>query len=467
MGLPPVLGRASVKDRMGSPVSVRFISWNCCAVFDDNKLDTLESWIRLENPWIQNDAVDFDVVVVRSRGVPRPFVPVSACLSVPSGGASSTCARRLPLMQFHFQEVGGKTKNLAMLGGVEATLLSCFPDFWNSGMIIETNTKGPRFTALATIAFIRHAVLPRCSIWEWEAPPEECSMTEASSMGGKWIAAKDVARGAPGVPSWVRCVKFPSEVPARKGCQFFKMLIDSTDFLLVNLHNFHDESNLEAYSDSEDGSDYSQKRRATLGILSNWLHLVAHERAFVFGDFNFRLELKYALHWLCTRCIDPELIKTHASADIRVSAFREKDKIKICVTTGADEAPIEMGAIGKKTFGMAIGEQRLTDEVHLHKHGLAAFDHEMLRYNAFAAATPGVGTCLHELPREFPPTYPWCEHSGDYLNTRFPAWCDRVLMTDAARSMVLQTYYTYTSAHRPLVTGDHKPVMLQFGVHPT
>ena len=67
VGLPPVLGRASVKDRMGSPVSVRFISWNCCAVFDDNKLDTLESWIRLENPWIQNDAVDFDVVVVRSR----------------------------------------------------------------------------------------------------------------------------------------------------------------------------------------------------------------------------------------------------------------------------------------------------------------------------------------------------------------------------------------------------------------
>jgi hypothetical protein len=346
-------------------------------------------------------------------------------------------------------------------------LVGCFGDFWNSGMIIETNTKGPRFTALGTIAFIRHEVLPQCSIWEWEAPPEECSMTEASSMDGKWVAAKDVARASPGIPSWVRCVKFPSDVPARKGCQFFKMRIDSTDFLLVNLHNFHDESNLEAYSDSEDGSDYSHKRRTTLGILSNWLQLVPQERAFVFGDFNFRLELKLALHWLCTRCIDPALVKSHASADIRVAATHEKDKIKICVTP-ADEAPIEIGAIGKKTFAMAIGEQRLTDEVHLHKHGLAAFDHEMLRYNAHAAAaTPGGATCLHELPREFPPTYPWGEHAGDYLPTRFPAWCDRVLMTDAARSMVLQTYYTYTSAHRPLITGDHKPVMLQFGVHST
>ena len=40
-----------------------------------------------------------------------------------------------------------------------------------------------------------------------------------------------------------------------------------------------------------------------------------------------------------------------------------------------------------------------------------------------------------------PPSYPYSEDSGQgrqYMNTRCPAWCDRVLMSPSARELILK-----------------------------
>lgn len=47
---------------------------------------------------------------------------------------------------------------------------------------------------------------------------------------------------------------------------------------------------------------------------------------------------------------------------------------------------------------------------------------------------------LFEYPIEFPPSYPFVEDSkvsSDYMKTRCPAWCDRVVLSETARPLVL------------------------------
>ncbi|KAG7229877.1 hypothetical protein INR49_012401 [Caranx melampygus] len=52
---------------------------------------------------------------------------------------------------------------------------------------------------------------------------------------------------------------------------------------------------------------------------------------------------------------------------------------------------------------------------------------------------------LHELEISFPPSYPYSEDSSQgkqYMNTRCPAWCDRILMSSSARDLVLKVSMT-------------------------
>ncbi|EYC14768.1 hypothetical protein Y032_0039g145 [Ancylostoma ceylanicum] len=66
---------------------------------------------------------------------------------------------------------------------------------------------------------------------------------------------------------------------------------------------------------------------------------------------------------------------------------------------------------------------------------------------------------LHELPINFPPTYPWSENPDEsevMMKTRAPAWCDRVLMNANAYEVVKRGNPSYSSFGRDVCTGDHK-----------
>ncbi|KAL2769078.1 inositol polyphosphate-5-phosphatase A isoform b, partial [Daubentonia madagascariensis] len=87
----------------------------------------------------------------------------------------------------------------------------------------------------------------------------------------------------------------------------------------------------------------------------------------------------------------------------------------------------------------------------------------------------GPGLCAgQELDISFPPSYPYSEDSSraeQYMNTRCPAWCDRILMSPSAKELVLRSeseekVVTYDHIGPNVCMGDHKPVFLAFRITP-
>lgn len=73
---------------------------------------------------------------------------------------------------------------------------------------------------------------------------------------------------------------------------------------------------------------------------------------------------------------------------------------------------------------------------------------------------------LVEYPITFPPSYPYEEEPtlpNDYMNTRCPAWCDRILMSPAAKNLIIDNTFSssnYNTIGDDICMGDHK-VMFQ------
>ena len=66
---------------------------------------------------------------------------------------------------------------------------------------------------------------------------------------------------------------------------------------------------------------------------------------------------------------------------------------------------------------------------------------------------------LHELPVRFEPSYAYAEEVDQprgFLIKRCPAWCDRILMTQAALDKALKTIGSYDLIGREVCMGDHK-----------
>ena len=75
---------------------------------------------------------------------------------------------------------------------------------------------------------------------------------------------------------------------------------------------------------------------------------------------------------------------------------------------------------------------------------------------------------LTEYPLAFPPTYPFVEDpnaGSSYMRTRCPAWCDRVLMSHQAKTLINDqddnSAITYDVIGKDVCMGDHKPVFLR------
>lgn len=69
---------------------------------------------------------------------------------------------------------------------------------------------------------------------------------------------------------------------------------------------------------------------------------------------------------------------------------------------------------------------------------------------------------LVEYPITFPPSYPYEEEPSlpnDYMHTRCPAWCDRILMSPAAKNLIIDNTFSssnYNTIGDDICMGDHK-----------
>ncbi|KAH0507878.1 Type I inositol 1,4,5-trisphosphate 5-phosphatase [Microtus ochrogaster] len=219
-------------------------------------------------------------------------------------------------------------------------------------------------------------------------------------------------------------------------------------FDLVNIHLFHDASNLVAWETSP--SVYSGVRHKALGYVLDRIIDQRFEKVsyFVFGDFNFRLDSKSVVETLCTKAT-MQTVRAADTNEVVKLIFRESDNDRKVVLQ-----------LEKKLFDY------FNQDVFRDNNGTALleFDKELSVFK----------DRLYELDISFPPSYPYSEDSSQgeqYMNTRCPAWCDRILMSLSAKELVLKSeseekVATYDHIGPNVCMGDHKPVFLAFRIAP-
>ena len=129
----------------------------------------------------------------------------------------------------------------------------------------------------------------------------------------------------------------------------------------------------------------------------------------------------------------PVLTSTHPLSQAALEAARD-------AVAAAPDAPIEMVTLaggvlrlGAKVFAWtgegATGDMGATGDREAVRTDLIA---RLREHDNEPRAQLLAGTPLYELDVNFPPTYPMLSTGGEYLQTRCPAWCDRVLMVTSA-----------------------------------
>ncbi|KAB0384332.1 hypothetical protein FD755_006249 [Muntiacus reevesi] len=208
---------------------------------------------------------------------------------------------------------------------------------------------------------------------------------------------------------------FPECKWSRKGFLRTRWCLADCAFDLVNIHLFHDASNLVAWETSP--SVYSGIRHKALGYVLDRIIDQRFEKAsyFVFGDFNFRLDSKSVVETLCTKAT-MQTVRAADTNEVVKLIFRESDNDRKV-----------MLQLEKKLFDY------FNQEVFRDDNGTALleFDKELSVFK----------DRLYELDISFPPSYPYsedCSQGRQYMNTRCPAWCDRVLMSPSAKELILR-----------------------------
>ncbi|TMS04560.1 Type I inositol 1,4,5-trisphosphate 5-phosphatase [Larimichthys crocea] len=167
---------------------------------------------------------------------------------------------------------------------------------------------------------------------------------------------------------------------------------------------------------------------------------------FVFGDFNFRLDSKQVIESLCSTAT-MQTVRAADTNEVDKLIFRESDNDRKVVLQ-----------LEKKLFNY------VNQDVFRENNGtsLLEYDKELSVFK----------DRLHELDISFPPSYPYSEDSSQgkqYMNTRCPAWCDRILLSASARDLVLkpeneEKSVVYDNIGPNVCMGDHKPVFLSFRI---
>uniref|UniRef100_A0A3B4C626 inositol-polyphosphate 5-phosphatase n=1 Tax=Pygocentrus nattereri TaxID=42514 RepID=A0A3B4C626_PYGNA len=347
----------------------------------------------------------------------------------------------------HCQEVGGKNyeESMTHVDSFVKELLSsdAMKEYNRARVYLDENYKSQEhFTALGSCYFV-HESLKNIHQFDFKAKKF------------KKVAGKEIYSDTLESTSMLEKEKFPQDYfPeckwSRKGFIRTRWALADCAFDLVNIHLFHDASNLVAWENSP--SVYSGTRQKALGYVldsgSNWT-MITDQRYdkvpyFLFGDFNFRLDSKQVIESLCSTAI-MQTVRAADTNEVDKVIFRESDNDRKVVLQ-----------IEKKLFNY------INQDVFRENNGtlLLEFDKELSVFK----------DRLCELEISFPPSYPYsedCSQGKQYMNTRCPAWCDRILMSTSARDLVLkpetdEKLLTYDNIGPNVCMGDHKPVFLSF-----
>ncbi|KAF7647048.1 hypothetical protein LDENG_00178490 [Lucifuga dentata] len=343
----------------------------------------------------------------------------------------------------HFQEVGGKDYMVNM--GHAENFFECIEsseemrDFDRVCIYVDNQFQAEdSFTALGSIYFI-HKTLK--NIYQYDFNVKDFKPVSGQN---KYVGSLD------GVTT-VEKEKFPKNFwPdfkwSRKGFMRTRWIIHNQGVDLVNVHLFHDASNLIACNSSP--SIYSANRRNSLRYVINRISDSQYSPLpfFLFGDFNFRLDTLSLIQHLSTSA-DVQTVKKDSSNEVEKIICEEKDNDHKVLLH-----------IEEKLFAY------LYQAVFREDNGRA-----LLKYDKEV-------TAFHDVITEedilFPPSYPYSEEytkPTQYMNTRCPAWCDRILMSHTAQDSIHrrddgEKSMVYNTMGPNICMGDHKPVFLFFAL---
>lgn len=342
----------------------------------------------------------------------------------------------------HLQEVGGKDYMVNMdhtehfFWSIETS--EEMRDFDRVCIYVDNHFKAvDSFTALGSMYFI-HKSLKNVYQYDFNAKDFKSVLGQ-----NKYVGSLD------GVTTLEK-EKFPKNFwPdfkwSRKGFLRTRWIIHNQGLDLVNVHLFHDASNLIACNSSP--SIYSANREKALRHVITRISDCSYSPLpfFLFGDFNFRLDMLSLVQNLSTSA-DVQTVKD-GSNEVEKIIFEEKDNDHQVLLH-----------IEAKLFS------------YLHQ---AAFREDngkaLLEYDKEVSAFHDVVTEEEIL---FPPSYPYSEDytkPTQYMNTRCPSWCDRILMSHSAldiihRSEAGESGVVYDTLGPSVCMGDHKPVFLFFSL---
>ncbi|XP_045539915.1 inositol polyphosphate-5-phosphatase A [Papilio machaon] len=309
----------------------------------------------------------------------------------------------------HLQEVGGKAyeKSMQYVEDFVQRLCDC-PElrlYDKIRIFLDEDFSSPeRFTALGNMYFA-HSSLTDIKIWDFEVKGYvEVVGKEVNSGNIEKVTTKEKAK----FPQHF----FPECKWSRKGFLRTRWLLRGTAVEFVNIHLFHDASNLVAMEPFP--SVYCRSRRRALRHTLRHLHADANSAPyFIFGDFNFRTDTGAVVKKM-TEELTACRVQHGSSAESAKMQYRAKENDRLVLT------------IGKKEFSH-VDHQKIFREPWLQR-----YDREL------EALRPH----LFEFPVKFPPSYPFEENvqlPTHYMKTRCPAWCDRVLLSQSARLLVQQS----------------------------
>uniref|UniRef100_A0A182VVD5 inositol-polyphosphate 5-phosphatase n=1 Tax=Anopheles minimus TaxID=112268 RepID=A0A182VVD5_9DIPT len=314
-------------------------------------------------------------------------------------------ARQPAFIALHLQEVGGKTYEKSMEYVQEFIKQLCESDELRDYNRIrvyldEDYNSAEHFTALGNLYFVRSTVN---HVLMWNFLTHEWDTVEGKSIHTgsiETVATKEKAK----FPQQF----FPECKWSRKGFLRTRWFLNGTVFDLVNIHLFHDASNLEACE--EYPSVYCKSRRRALVHTLERFHKDTVNRPvpyFVFGDFNFRCDTEGVIKKLT------EDLTMHRVQNTK----NDSTKVQYRDATGTNVL-----TVGKKEFFHC-------DQSTFKENWLRQFDREL----------ESLRSILYEFPITFPPSYPYEEdpfQPAAYMATRCPAWCDRILVSPAARKLI-------------------------------
>ncbi|XP_058825179.1 uncharacterized protein LOC131685464 [Topomyia yanbarensis] len=358
---------------------------------------------------------------------------------------SHVVSRRPAFIALHLQEVGGKTYEKSMEYVQEFIKNLCesaeLADYNRIRVYLDEDyNSAEHFTALGNLYFAIRTI-GQLEIWNFLTH-------EWDTVGGKNIHTGNIESVATKEKAKFPQQFFPECKWSRKGFLRTRWSVNGTVFDLVNIHLFHDASNLAACE--EYPSVYCKSRRRALVHTLERFHKDKLNKAvpyFVFGDFNFRCDTEGVIKKLTEDLTKHQI--PHAKIDNSKVQYRDSEGANVLT-------------VGKKEFNH-------NDQSTFKESWLRQFDREL----------DSLRSILYEYPITFPPSYPYEEdplQPGSYMSTRCPAWCDRILLSPAARKLIDEGRENGKAQGAPIpkdiygiigetvCMGDHKPVYLNIRI---